>query len=57
MCRIFEYVEENKLEPEAIIVLTDGYTPFPNIIKYPTLWAITSEHILAPAGSTIHINT
>lgn len=55
MCRIFEYIDDNKLTPEAVVVLTDGYTPFPNTVKYPTLWAITTPHITAPAGSTIHI--
>ncbi len=38
----------------AIVVLTDGYTPFcPS--KVPLLWAITDHTIQSPHGITIHI--
>lgn len=38
----------------AIVVLTDGYTPFCDC-KTPTMWAITDHGIKAPSGTTIHI--
>jgi len=53
---IFDYVEKNKLKPEAVVVLTDGYTPFPETLQYPTLWAITEKHITAPVGVTIQLS-
>lgn len=39
---------------DAIVVLTDGYTPFCDS-KRPLMWAITSHNIKAPHGLTIHI--
>jgi predicted metal-dependent peptidase len=39
---------------DAIVVLTDGYTPFCGSTK-PLMWAITSHNIKAPSGTTIHI--
>ena len=53
---IFKHIEDNNIKPEAVIVLTDGETPFPAEVKYPTLWAITSKRITSPVGSTIHID-
>lgn len=53
---IFKHIEDNNIKPEAVIVLTDGETPFPTEVKYPTLWAITSKRITSPVGSTIHID-
>lgn len=55
MRAIFEYVETNNLRPAAVIVLTDGYTPFPSSTTVKSLWVITSDRV-SPVGSTIHIN-
>jgi predicted metal-dependent peptidase len=55
MCSALDYIEEQKIDPEVVLVLTDGYTPFPNALTRPTLWAITTPHISAPAGVTIHV--
>jgi len=52
---IFDYVVKNNLKPEAIVILTDGYTPWPKEIPCPTLWVITEKHITAPIGTTIHM--
>lgn len=51
----FKYVEDNRLNPELILVLTDGETPYPKTIPCPTLWAITEKNVTAPIGTTIHI--
>ena len=53
MREIFKYVQKNNLKPEAIIVLTDGYTPFPETIEHPTLWAITTKGLSAPIGTSL----
>jgi predicted metal-dependent peptidase len=55
MTVVFREVEERQLEVEAIIVLTDGYTPFGDDCGIPTIWCITSPDITAPWGTTIHV--
>ena len=55
MREIFNYVDKNNLKPEAVVVLTDGYTPFPHETAHKSLWAITDPHTTSPIGSTIHV--
>lgn len=52
-----QYIKDKRIQPEAIIILTDGYVEddFGGNWEYPTLWAITSKHITSPHGKTIHI--
>lgn len=52
-----EYIKDKRLEPEAIIILTDGYVEndWGGNWDYPTLWAVTSRHNISPHGKTIHI--
>ena len=51
----FAYIDENHIKPEVVIVCTDGYTPWPTTLRYPTLWVMTTD-VVAPVGSTIHVN-
>jgi predicted metal-dependent peptidase len=53
-----DYIKDKRIQPEAIIILTDGYVEddFGGNWDYPTLWAITSKHITSPHGKTIHID-
>jgi len=55
MTVVFREIEERQLEVEAVIVLTDGYTPFGDDCGIPTIWCITSPDIKAPWGTTIHV--
>ena len=50
----FAWCEENGIEPEVFICLTDGETPFGEPQSYPVLWLITTEGIEATHGETIH---
>lgn len=54
MREAFKYIDKNNLRPEAIIVLTDGFTPFPTATCAPSLWAITTN-VRSPIGTTIHV--
>jgi len=52
---IFEHVEESGEEPAVVIVLTDGYGPFPEQEpSYHVVWAINSE-VEAPWGHHVDI--
>jgi len=50
----FKWCTENRVKPDAMIILTDGYTPFGQPPGYPVLWAITTD-VIAPFGTTINI--
>jgi predicted metal-dependent peptidase len=52
----FPYVRDKNITPDAMVVLTDGYTPFGEAPGYPVLWAMTSD-MQAPYGTTISIGT
>lgn len=49
-----EYAAEHYPNAEAVIVLTDGETPWGSPIGKPIFWLITSPRITAPHGQTIH---
>ena len=55
MRTIFDYVSKNNINAEAIVVLTDGYTPYPDSVSVPTLWVMTTD-IVAPIGASIHLD-
>ena len=52
---IFDHVKQNNIKPEAIVVLTDGYTDWPEELPCPTLFAITTKGVTSPIGNTIHL--
>lgn len=49
-----DWVVRNCPNVEAIIVLTDGYTPFGSDPGIPVFWAITSD-VVAPFGQTVRL--
>jgi predicted metal-dependent peptidase len=51
-----QYIKDKRIEPEAIIILTDGYVEddWGGTWDYPTLWAVTSRRT-SPHGKTINI--
>lgn len=51
----YAYLRDNNIKPEAMVVLTDGYTPFGDQPEYPVLWAMTSD-VQAPYGLTLRID-
>ena len=52
-----QYVKDKRIQPEAIIILTDGYVEddWGGNWEYPTLWAVTSRHNTSPHGKTIYM--
>jgi predicted metal-dependent peptidase len=52
-----EYIKDKRIEPEAIIILTDGYVEndWGGTWDYPTLWAITSRNITSIHGKSIYM--
>jgi len=53
---LFKYLRDKNIKPDAIVQFTDGYVGDWGNSDIPTLWAITSSHITAPFGTSIHID-
>lgn len=49
------YIEQHKLNPECVIVLTDGYIDGWGDWKHPVFWGMTS-HVVAPMGISVRID-
>lgn len=58
---MMNYLKKEKIEPECIVMLTDGYVPaWGDEWNAPIMWVITesrhsSNKIVAPVGKTVHI--
>jgi len=52
---VFQWVEENDIEPACLLYLTDLYcNSYPDVPHYPVLW-VTNSHKNAPFGETVRI--
>ena len=49
------YMAQHNMEPEFVIMLTDGYVNNWPDFDCPVLWVITTKNITAPTGITIHL--
>lgn len=57
---VFEYVAKNMQEglPASVIILTDGYAPFPNedaSLGIPVLWLLNNDKVTPPWGKIARI--
>jgi len=58
---IFDYVKDewqDNEQPQSIIILTDGYAPFPDVKKtmgIPVLWLINNNDVTPPWGKVARI--
>lgn len=51
----FDYITKHGIEPEVVVTLTDGYTPWPTSTDVPAIWCISSDQ-RAPCGENIHFS-
>lgn len=51
---LFDYLRDNRIQPQAIVQFTDGYVGDWGKTDVPTLWAVTSD-LVAPFGTTIRV--
>lgn len=51
---LFDYLRAKRINPTAVVQLTDGYVGDWGRSEWPTLWAVTSDE-RAPYGTTIRI--
>jgi predicted metal-dependent peptidase len=54
---VFEWVEQDGIEPACLVCLTDLHTHFPERTpSYPTLWcAVNNPHPQAPFGQVLPV--
>lgn len=52
---IFDRITEMNIEPDVVVVFTDGYVPWHEEQPYRTIWAITNDDVEAPWGETVHV--
>ena len=52
-----QYIKDQRLEPEAVIILTDGYveSDWGGSWDRQTLWVSTEKHNVSPHGKTIYL--
>lgn len=50
-----KYLEEHKINPEFVVVLTDGYVGSWGTWKHPVFWGITSKNVTADCGTSIYV--
>lgn len=50
-----KYLEQHKMNPECVIMLTDGYVGSWGNWKHPVFWGITSKGITAKNGVSIYV--
>lgn len=50
------YMEEKRIEPECVIMLTDGYVDSWPEFNCPTLWLITTKGKTSPTGISVYLD-
>lgn len=50
-----QYLKAHKLEPECVIMLTDGYVGSWGNWSHPVFWGITTKHITASNGVSVYV--
>jgi predicted metal-dependent peptidase len=50
-----KYLADKKLEPECVIMLTDGYVGSWGNWRHPVFWGITTKRIVADCGVSVYV--
>lgn len=50
-----QYIEQHKMKPECVIMLTDGYVGAWGKWQHPVFWGITSKGIAADVGTSVYV--
>jgi predicted metal-dependent peptidase len=51
-----QFMKDNRINPECLIMLTDGYVDSWPEFDCPTLWLITTKNITATTGTSVYLN-
>lgn len=51
----FSWIDNEGIEPDVVVALTDGFTPYTTPPSYPVVWCISSD-VTAKYGETIHFD-
>ena len=52
---MFDFMDKRGIKPEAVIMFTDGFTPWPRTLPCPVLWCISTKGLKAPVGETLYV--
>ena len=52
---MFDFMDKRGIKPEAVIMFTDGFTPWPKTLPCPVLWCISTKGLKAPVGETLYV--
>jgi predicted metal-dependent peptidase len=52
---MFDFMDKRGIKPEAVIMFTDGFTPWPRALPCPVLWCISTKGLKAPVGETLYV--
>lgn len=56
MPSIFEKIAEMGIQPDAVVILTDGMTDFGEPQDYEVVWCVTNRGITATHGKTVYVD-
>lgn len=52
---MFDFMDKRGIKPEAVIMFTDGFTPWPRTLPCPVLWCISTKGLRAPVGESLYV--
>ena len=53
---VFDWIEEEGIQPMAVVYLTDGGADCPDPVDYPVFWAVTTDYHAHLTGEVFEID-